>query len=290
MPAAHASIAFCDRPPELNAAQQDRLLRFAALIKRSLDDSGRRIALVARSGMDLGEMGVRYSHAGISLRDSANTAWSVRQLYFACDERRSRLFDQGLSGFVLGLDPTGAGYVSIVQVPPSHDARLADAALDNRIALNLLAGAYSANAYPFSTQYQNCNQWVIEMLAAAWGGLAGGDADRRDDPALRGRAQRWLADSGYQPSLFRVAHRPMIWASAFVPWVHTRDHPDEDVDDKRFYVSMPASIEDFVHARVPGATRTEFCLSDTRIVIRHGWAPIADGCEAVDGDTVVALD
>ncbi len=335
---AHASIAFCDSPPDLDAAQQDRLLRFAALIKRSLDDSSRRIALVARSGMDLGDMGVRYSHAGISLRDSANTAWSVRQLYFACDERRSRLFDQGMSGFVLGLDPEGDGYVSVVQVPPPHDATLAAAALDNRLALTLLNGAYSANAYPFSTQFQNCNQWVIEMLATAWGGLADPDAtpritpdatpdaitdaitdavtdavtdaapnadpnagsaatpntdraaDRHDDPTLRTRAQRWLSASGYQPSLFRVAYRPMIWASAFVPWVHTRDHPDEDIDGKRFRVSMPASIEDFVRARIPGATRTEFCLNGTRMVIRQGWTPIARGCEAAAGDTVVPLD
>ena len=35
-------------------------------------------------------------------------------------------------------------------------------------ALALLGREYSANAYPFSPRYQNCNQWVAELLATAW--------------------------------------------------------------------------------------------------------------------------
>ena len=53
---------------------------------------------------------------------------------------------------------------------------------------------------------------------------------------------------------------------------------------------MPASIEAFIRATVPGATRIEVCHADQRVVVHHGWAPIAEGCHAGDSDTVVPLD
>jgi len=129
------------------------------------------VALIARSGLDLSRFGVRYSHAGFSLRASENTPWSVRQLYYACDEQKPRIFDQGMSGFLLGTDNPAVGYVSIVFLPTDEAAELEHAALDNRQALRLLSPTYSANAYPFSVRYQNCNQWVMELIASAWGQL-----------------------------------------------------------------------------------------------------------------------
>src|SRR6185312_3429492 len=112
--AASAALRFCDRPAPLSALQEDRLLRFAALVKRELDGSGASVALIARSGIDLGRFGLRYSHSGVSLKSSANAPWSVRQLYYACDEQRPRLYDQGLAGFLLGTDDPTVGYISIV--------------------------------------------------------------------------------------------------------------------------------------------------------------------------------
>ena len=124
--ASSASLRVCDRASPLTARQQDHLLRFAAMVKRELDDSGEAIALIARSGLDLQRFGIRYSHAGVSLKASDNTPWSVRQLYFACDEGRPRLFDQGLAGFLFGTDDPTIGYVSIVLLP-RHEAAALDA-------------------------------------------------------------------------------------------------------------------------------------------------------------------
>src|SRR5436190_12809502 len=98
---AHASaLRFCDKQAVLSAEQQDKLIRFGAIIKAELDKSGENLALIARSGLDLSRFGVRYSHAGVSLKASQNTPWSVRQLYYACDEQKPRIFDQGMAGFV----------------------------------------------------------------------------------------------------------------------------------------------------------------------------------------------
>jgi hypothetical protein len=278
-----ASTRFCDQPAALSAAQQDRLFRFAAVIKAALEQSGQSLAIVSRSGLDLSRFGVRYSHAGVSLKAGASTPWSVRQLYFACDEQRPRIYDQGLLGFLLGLDDPAAGYVSIVLLPVPEAAALEQAVLDNHLALQLLGPAYSANAYAYGLRYQNCNQWLVEMLATAWGGSPDGDAPRA-------QAQQWLRSNGYAPTVFEVGFPPLMWLTAVIPWLHNIDHPADDLAQAHYRVSMPASMEAFVQATVPGATRLEFCHADGRVVLRRGWAPIAEGCLPVETDTVMRLD
>ena len=304
-----ASLQVCDKPAALSAGDQDKLLRFGAIIKRELDQSGESVALISRSGLDLGHFDVRYSHAGWSLRQSPNAPWSVRQLYYACDEHQPRIFDQGMSGFVLGTNNPALGFVSVVLLPPAGAAAVARAALDKQEALALLASTYSANAYPFSTRYQNCNQWVIELLAdalrvsareSALDPSADGAAEQVaavDEAAAadliarrRSAAQRWLQAQAYAPYTFDVAWRPLMWASAFIPWLHNDDHPEGDLHAARYRVSMPASIEAFVRATLPGATRIEFCHTAHEVVMRRGWEPLAEGCVASAQDTVVSLD
>ena len=281
--AVSASLRFCDRVAPVTAQQQDRLLRFAAIVRGELEGSGQSVALIARSGLDLQRFGVRYSHAGVSLRASDNAPWSVRQLYYACDEGRPRLFDQGLAGFLFGTDDPSVGYVSIVLLPQDAAAPVERAALDKARALRLLAATYSANAYPFSLRYQNCNQWVMELLATAWGAL-----DDADD--LRARAQAWLVDRGYAPPPIEVGSHLLMFAGGFVPWIRFDDHPEDDRYALRFRVSMPASIEAFVHERLPSAQRIELCHDERQVVIRRGWQPVAEGCRPAAGDRVVALD
>ncbi len=293
---AHAgTLRACDPADTLDAAQKDKLFRFGAAIKAELDRSGRRVALVARSGLDLARFGIRYSHAGFSLQASPETPWAVRQLYYACDEQQPRIFDQGMLAFVLGMNEANIGYVSALLLPEAEGAQIEAAALDNGLALQLLGATYSANAYPFSLRYQNCNQWVVEVLAAARGRLYEAGApegtQRVDDPsALRSRAQGWLQAQGYEPSVVDVGWWPLMWATAFVPWLHNDDHPPEDWARKIYRVSMPASIDGFMQAQVPGATRLEFCHNTRHVVVRRGGAPIAEGCVPGADDTVIPLD
>jgi len=267
----------------MTAQQQDRLLRFAALIKEELDGSGDKVAVIARSGLDLRRFGLRYSHAGVSLKASRNAPWSVRQLYYACDERRPRLYDQGLAGFIFGNDDPNIGYVSIVILAGVEAARLEATALDSARASRLLAATYSANAYPFSVRYQNCNQWVAELIATAWGSL-----DDAED--LRKRAQGWLAQRGYEPPAIDVNSHWLMMAAPFVPLVHLDDHPQEDLHALRIRTSQPMAIEAFVRGRLPGARRIEMCHDGRQAVIRHGWEGIGEGCRPQAGDRVIDLD
>jgi len=253
-------------------------------VRAELEATDGASAIVARSGLDLERFGQRYSHSGVTLRMSENGPWSVRQLYFACDERVPRLYDQGVAGFVAGTDDPALGYVSIILLPPDSGQALAQRALDNASSLGLVGAAYSANAYAFSERYQNCNQWVVELLALAWGRL---DAA---EPDARRAAQRWLHDAGYAPTLFDASSLLLTIVRPFVPWVHVDDHPAANRTARRYLVSMPASIEAFVQAQLPDAQRIEICHADDRIVVHRGWDPIAEGCIAGDGDRVTEFD
>lgn len=275
-------LRYCDHQSRLSAAEQDLLLRFAAIVKAELEAGSHVAALVSRSGLDLARFGQRYSHAGVSLKAGRDSPWGIRQLYFACDEGRPRLFDQGLSAFVMGGDDPKLSYVSLLLLPEAPAAALARTALDNASALALLGGNYSANAYAWADVYQNCNQWLAELLAAAWGEV---DADQP-----RASAQSWLKRQGYVPTVFELDSRVLMFAAAFVPWLHTDDHPEDELAKMLFHVSMPVSIEAFVRLHVPGVRRVEICHAGARVVVHRGWSPVGEGCVAGAGDQVFELD
>ena len=279
------SLSYCGHPAQTGTAQADRMLQMGSLVEKLLDRSGARAAVISRSGFDLRRFDIRYTHAGIALKSEDARNWQVRQLYFDCQEERPRIFDQGVPGFVLSQDDEKSIYVSLLWLPRTEEVLLEASAEDKRLSLSLLAGEYSANAYPFSTRYQNCNQWVIEMIAQAWGGLA----DQSEVVAQRREAQAWLVANGYPASEIRV--NPLfMFVSRFVPFLHREDHPEAELADNLYRVSMPAAIESFVKARAPATTRTELCLSGKTVVIREGWKGFGEGCRAEDGDRTVALD
>jgi hypothetical protein len=281
--AASAGIpAFCERGKETSAAEQDRVLRFAGAVKRELEASRQSVALISRAGLDLSRFNLLYSHAGVALKDEDN-AWTVRQVYYACDESRPRLFDQGVPGFALGADAPGRGHVSLVFLDEDKATQLEQAARNKSLALALLAGRYSANAYAFGTRYQNCNQWVAEMLASAWGSIAGQVNPRK-------KAQAWLREQGYAAGPVKVNSRWLMFAGQFVPLVHVDDHPVDDIYAMALRVSVPASIEDFVHRRSPQARRVELCHDTRHIVVHRGWEALGPGCTPGPGDEIIPLD
>lgn len=277
-----ASSSFCERNPTLSAGEQDTLLRFAGVLRAELDATGEDTVLISRSGLDLSEFGLRYSHAGVALRDRDTGVWRVRQLYYACDEQAPRLYDQGLAGFVMGSERPQRGYLSIVRLPPDAARALRAAALDTPAALQLLAGRYSANAYAWSLRYQNCNQWVLELMALAWGALPPG-------PDLRAQAQQWLRQAGYAPAPVPVPSHWLMFAASFVPLVHLDDHPEDDRYALRLKVSVPATLEAFVRARWPDSQRLELCHDSQQAVVHGGWALVDEACRAGPADRQQAL-
>jgi hypothetical protein len=266
-------IACCASPPP-----------FAGRARRHADSGA---VLISRSGLDLSRFRIRYSHAAIAWKAEGGRdggTWSARQLYYACDENRTRASTTRawpVSSWA-SMTPRSATSPSLAQ-PPEAAQALRGAALDTPRAVHLLAARYSANAYPFSLRYQNCNQWVMELLAVAWGGLPDGDG-------LRRRAQQWLRDAPYKPAAVDVGSHALVFASSFVPLLHLDDHPQEDIYALKLRVSLPSAVEAFVRERHPLSERVELCHDGRQIVLHRGWEPVSDGCLPGAGDRVVALD
>ena len=281
--AAAGVLRYCDEDGVVRPEAQSRLLQLSQIAKEELQAADALVALASTAGLDLDRLSIRYSHMGISVAQSPHGPWSVRQLYFDCAQSKSRLFDQGMAGFITGRQPAEVVYLSLVIVPPSAATALVDAALNNARALALLGQTYSANAYPFSTLYQNCNQWVLEMLASAWGAVEAGEGARQE-------AQQWLGSQGYSPDVVQVSWAPLMWLSGQIPWLHRDDHPAADQDAQLYRISLPKSIESFVQSIQPDSQRIELCMQKDQVVIRRGWQPMGPQCVPENGDEVRVLN
>lgn len=275
-------MPFCSTSTPQSAAQSDRVLQFATLIRRALQQQGDSVALISRSGLQLQRFQVRYSHSGLLLQGAENSDWSVRQLYFDCEENRPRIFDQGLAGFLMSAETPDLAHVSVVFMPTEKAQALSTRARDAEVVKQLLAKHYSANAYPFSIRYQNCNQWVAELLATAWAPLATG-------ANLRERAQSWLHDTGYQPAPIQIGSHWVKLLGSFLPLVHLDDHPPDAQLGLALQVSMPPDLEAHVRAQAPESQRLEFCHTTTHMVVREGWEPLDASCTPAAGDRVLAF-
>ncbi len=265
-----ASMRFCGLPPDRSVAQEERLLTLTSAVKAELQRVNAPVALVSRSGLNLGRFGLRYTHAGWSLREGADLPWAVRQLYFDCEEQFPRLFDQGLTGFVRGVDDPELAFISLVWLPQGLAQALAAAAANKAHALSLQQGLYSANAYAFSTRSQNCNQWALELLANAV-------AHAPSPLAPRAAAQAWLREAGYEPSVVNVG----AWwgVSALSPWVHDDEHPLLQPAQPRYSVSTPESIEAFIRQQWPEAQRVELCVGPHGVQVARAWEALNPRCE-----------
>lgn len=265
--------AVCDHTAsEASAAQADRLLQISAVLREQLTAQGAAVALVSRAGLQLQRFGVRYSHAALGWAAHPMGAWSVRQLYYHCGERRSRVFDQGLAGFLAGGQDLDQGFVAVLLLRGDEAEALAQAAAASEPALAQLHPRYSAIAFPWGEHYQNCNQWLAEWLAALWGGATD-----------RAAAQTWLRAQGHAPEGADAGSSVWLWlARLFVPWAHFDDHPPRA--DTRVVTTLPADLERWLRLRLPQSERWELCHRATHWVMRREGAPLTEACEPQPGD------
>ncbi|GHD57076.1 DUF2145 domain-containing protein [Jeongeupia chitinilytica] len=176
------------------------------------------VALIARVGQDLSEYRMRYSHMAFVWRDpKENGQWRVAHLLNECGTAKSDLWREGLGNFF--MDDMFA-YDALILVPSQPVQERLQAWLSNPAAMQQLRGdRYSMVAYPFSTKYQNSNQWVLEGLAAAM--------SRDVDIVARPQAQQWLKLTGYQPSDLQIGTFKRLGGRLFRANVAFDDHPTD---------------------------------------------------------------
>lgn len=217
-------------------------LTLALALASELDRHGAQVAFVARVGQDLSRYGLRYSHVGIAWRDPASGTWTMVEELNECGTAHSTLYSDGFGNFF--LDDLFA-YEAKVVIPTPAVQRAIEATLASGAAIRLHEPRYSEIAYPWSTRYQNCNQWVLEVLAEAL------DPPRVTD---RAGAQSWLRDHGYRPAVIGVSPFEQIGAQLFAANIAFDDHPQDQLSAGAIDVVTADSALDYLVEIDPAAT------------------------------------
>lgn len=235
---AHAGRS-CEQRP-LQVWTLERSLTLAERTMNVLDASGAQVVLLARAGQDLTKYGLRWSHLGFAYKAPALGAqanergyvWRVLHKLNHCGTQEAALYRQGLGDFFLD----DLWRLEAAWVVPTREAQLKLHALllDERKARALHHAPYSLVSYPWSTRYQQSNQWAIETLAAAM------------EPSVysRERAQEWLRFQGYEPTVLRLGPLTRLGARVGAANVAFDDHPGE----KRFSDRIETVTVDSVFA------------------------------------------
>jgi hypothetical protein len=212
--AAHAGRS-CENKPMSVAAIQ-RSMQLAEHTGRQLDQTGAQVVVLARSGQNLSEYGLRYSHLGFAYRDGGK--WRVAHKLNQCGTAHAAVYRQGLGEFF--LDDLYQYEAAFVIPTPEVQAKLLPALSDNPKLAQLNTPAYSVVAYPWAQRYQQSNQWAIETMAMT-----------QDPTAVsRERAQAWLRLQGYQPTTLHISALKRLGGRLTAANIAFDDHPNE----KRF--------------------------------------------------------
>lgn len=226
-------------------------LDLAIKTREALQRTGASVVLLARVGQDLSEHGLRYSHMGIAAYDADAGRWQVTHLLNECGTGHSALYREGLANFF--MDDLHV-FETLIVVPRSEVQRALADALKSGLHVVMHAPAYSTIAYPYSTRYQNCNQWVLELVAGS-AAPPGQYSDRRS-------AQQWLAQSAYRPSVIRISSGKRLGARLFSTNVRFDDHPSGALSSERYQVVSVESVVSFL--RESGMTSGEQIVRLTR--------------------------
>jgi len=230
----HANPGFagqeCPERPAGNDSM-DRILRLATGVRDRLEESGASLAYIARAGIDLREYGLTYSHLGLAWRDHPKGRWFTFHLLNPCNTDKSELADHSLEDFYKVELFT---YDALVAIPSQQLQLRLLKAFFSPLATTLHHPVYSMISYPYSTRYQNSNQWVLEVTAAALG--------RENGIQNRYQAQVWLQANGYEPTLAYISRLRRIGAQAVSPHVRFDDHTPEEHQYARYKVVSADSI------------------------------------------------
>lgn len=210
-PGAQAGRACEARVPQIDRVSQG--LALGAEVLRVLEAEGATVALMARAGQDLSRHGLRYSHLGFVVREAQG--WRVLHKLNDCGSAEAGLYREGVGDFFLD-DPHR--FEAVLLIPtPQWQAVLRERLSDRASLLRLHERRYNLVAYPWSTRYQQSNQWVLEMIASA----------RLPVTADRAQAQGWLRAQGYEPTRLQLGTLTRLGARVSAANIAFDDHPDE---------------------------------------------------------------
>jgi hypothetical protein len=217
-----------------------KAFQLAIQTRETLDASGAQVALIGRVGQDLSRYGLRYSHMAFVWRDHPQGRWITVHELNQCGTAASTLYNEGLANFF--FDDMFAWDALVVIPSPELQMRMAEKLNDHTTLLKLHEPRYNMVAYPFSTRYQNSNQWVLEVLAQAMS-----DSQQTDREAM----QSWLKQAEYKPAMLRILALQRLAGRTLRTNVAFDDHPGGDRMLGKIEVVSVESVASFLKLRDP---------------------------------------
>ena len=135
-----------------------------------------------------------------------------------CGSSVGSIYRQGLGEFF--LDDLWRHEAAWAVPVPALQAPLHALLTDRARGVALHTRDYNMVSYPWSTRYQQSNQWALETLAAA----------AEPGVTTREQAQAWLRFKGYEPTTLRLGAMTRLGARVGSAHIAFDDHPN----DKRF--------------------------------------------------------
>lgn len=212
------------RPDEVRAG-----LQLARKVQHHLDARDAQVAVIGRVGRDLSEYRLRYSHVGLAIRNDAANRWDVVHLLNNCGRPDADLYNQGLGNFF--LDDLFRLEAVVLVPKPELQAQLA-AAIARGDGRALFEPNYSLIAHPYSTKYQNSNQWVLELAASV---AAGGERSRA-------AAHVRMAQDRYQPSVLHLPPLKRLGARLFAVNTKFDDHSTDEWTSSMYQIVSAESV------------------------------------------------
>lgn len=212
LPPALAGSACEERP--LTPTALAEASRLGVALYRALEENGADLAYIARAGADLSAHGLVYSHAALAIREAGR--WRVVHLLNRCGSDRSALYDEGLVNFFLDSPHRYETVAALTDAATA--ASLRGMLVEGRLTRRLHQPRYNMIAHPRSLDFQNSNQWLLELSVAA---LAGGLDERaavHTHPLM----------AGFQPDVVKIGLGSRIGAGLFRANTTFLDHPFGD--------------------------------------------------------------
>ena len=211
------------------------LVKAAALAvqtRSKLEEWNAEVAIIARAGTDLSRYDLKYSHAALVVRDHHGGNWTVVHLLNQCGSNDSALFDQGLMNFF--LDDLYAFDVLLLEPEPLVQQQILEA-LSTDLTKQVQGDQYNMVAHPYSTRYQNSNQWLLEFVVNA---NSGGHS--------REQAHELLEQSGFEADRFRIGRLKRLVGGLTQANMSFTHHPMSDRIRSRYSLVTVRSVVQYL--------------------------------------------
>lgn len=233
-----ASPAFASGSCSLKEVPVDKIrtgLQASSTLEKWLNSSGAQVAIIARQGQSLAKYGIQFSHAAFAIKDPATHQWTVYHQLNECPRDTSAIYEEGLGMFFMN-DPES--FLAAAVIPTREVQNKLIHLLKQPSALKAMHDSrYSAVAYPFATENQNSNGWLLELFAQA---MSPENVNNREN------AQQWLKDHHYQPATIRVSGIKRFMANHLVGNISLNGQPQALLNKGELWINSADETLNFI--------------------------------------------